>query len=307
MYAMHKAPHHKFYALLIAIFLLATISLRLVYLAQVEERFVNEEQHQPFPKLIWTYWHSKDMPETVKRCIKTWEVHNPSYKITVLNEEKVKQLFGFDMSEHGDAISTTRKSDYARILAMKHQGGFWIDSSTICNKPLDWIQDIGRETNCEFFGFKAGWFTTNDRYPVIENWFFAAKPQSSFVADWCDETLSILSFKNENAYVAQRVDVEGYDVSNLRGSLPYLSMHLAASVVQQKNIGKYKLHLIDACGTNGPLEYLCEAGWHTDKALDGICTKSEYKNNMPLVKMRGDERLHVEKHPHLLNCIFNGT
>lgn len=241
------------------------------------------------PAVIWTYWHDPaDVPDIVRRCMDTWRAMNPSHTITVLDDEAVRQLTGFDIGAYELDLDQgpARRADLARLLVMERFGGIWMDASIVCTQPLAWVH-AGPVPDLRAFYAPM---TTNSAFPIPENWFFAAPPGSPFVRDWLQEALRMLTFPSEAAYVA-RIEADGdVDLQGLRPSLPYLVMHLCAMVVMQRNPGKYELDLLDSRA--GPLMYLHEHDWQSDAALAALCNHTRFLT--PIIKLRGVERRALE-------------
>lgn len=251
------------------------------------------------PKKIWTYWHDKNnIPDIVMKCIDTWRSENSDYEITILDNEKIKSLCNFDISKLNIVdIFHARQADIARLLIIQKYGGIWIDASIICTKSLKWIHDLQQKNNFEFVGYTSPQ-STNNKYPIIENWFFAAPPKSQFVTDWLSESIYMTTFSGEQAYIDHIKNTTDTDIQNLPDLLPYLVIHLCAAVVQQRQKSttkKYKMYLIR--GTRGPLKYLNDNEWDTHKALESLCF-----SNTPLIKLIGGGRKYIEDNLFNLKC-----
>jgi hypothetical protein len=257
--------------------------------------------YQPFkknaiPRTIWTYWHdARDIPNIVQKCIDTWQINNPQYKIIVLDIDKIKNLFrkaelktifpNIDLDDLNKQKNHARVADYARVMVLYKFGGTWMDSSIICTQSLDWVQKIHKQTQSELIGFYSP-HTRNKKFPILENWFFSCIPKSTFVHDWIAEIRFMSSFQKEEDYVTHIKSINAIDIQGLDEMLPYLVMHLCATVVQQKNPSKYKLYLTDA--RLGPFKYLEENRWELPKSFEALCTNKSLQ--APLIKMRGTER-----------------
>ena len=87
---------------------------------------ISRKYESKIPKKIWTYWHDKShIPETVKKCIYTWRVNNPSYEITILDKNSIKLLCNIDLTELNiDPKFHTRYADFARLFVIEKFGGF---------------------------------------------------------------------------------------------------------------------------------------------------------------------------------------
>lgn len=240
------------------------------------------------PKIIWTYWHDeKEMPVLAKRCIDTWYKMNPDYEIVVLTPERLKELTNIDILSLKIDMKA-RHADFARLFVLSKYGGIWMDATIICTESLNWVQKY--HSNIDLLAFLAPQ-TTNSIYPIPENWFLAAPPNSKFINDWIEEGLYMLSFPSEQAYVDHIVKNTHIDTQGLSDALPYLVMHLCATAIMQKNRNKYKIHLMS--GVDGPFKYLHKFNWESLDGLHSLCT--DESNHYPIIKMRGTERKIIEE------------
>ena len=276
---------------IILIIILIIISSLAIYIAII--------RRNKFPKLIWTYWHDiNNIPLTVTKCIDTWKNNNPDYTITILDDNKIKELCQIDLRKEfpnidkqnwTDEQKRARYADFARVIIIAKYGGFWMDSSIICTKSLEWIQHIC--SSAELIGFYAP-HTRNTKFPILENWFFAAIPNSQYIKDWLNEIKFMSTFDKESDYVKYIIDLKTIDIQGLEDSLPYLIMHLCATLVQQKNPKLYNIYLMD--GLTGPFKYLENAKWQLPYAFEKLCNDKTLQT--PLIKIRGTERKYLEEH-----------
>ena len=286
-----------FLLIVLVLFIMIVVMTVLVILTSSNKNDRNKvemfDENNSFPKTIWTYWKSKDLPPIIVKCIESWSKYNPSYKIHVVSDQNIQSFLpGFDVNalKHNDAPA--RESDFVRIHLLSKFGGFWLDSSIICTKSLDWIQK--RSHGKEFFGFYIPNFTTDERYPVIENWCFACIPNSTFVTNWRDEFMRINSFKLVDDYVrdvevTHKIDLQNLPMKN------YLAMHVAVQKVLQTGQQKETLSLMNTNDPDfGPYTYLNSNGWDTKIAIQELL-KGNYVT--PLIKMRGDDRKVAETLP----------
>lgn len=246
------------------------------------------------PKLIWSYWEGSEMPKLVKECIHSWKKQNPKYKLVVLNDLKVKELFNFDLETIKNKELIPRKADFARLLAIEKYGGIWIDSSILTLKPFESFLPL--DENIDFIGYIAP-HTTNMDIPIIENWFFAAPKNSPLIQDWLNESLFMNEFNSEQDYINQVQNT--IDIQNLKPALPYLVMHVTLAKCIQTKYYNYKL--FEALSNNGPFEYLVNNDWNTEKAIKSICNGT----NQPMIKFRGVERFFIENNNIQCNILSN--
>lgn len=171
-------------------------------------------------------------------------------------------------------------------------GGIWMDGTIACTEPLRWVHDAGRTV--ELVGFSAP-HTVDAQHPILENWFFACTPHSAFMRDWLNEVRFMTMFPSEGHYMDYVERLGWVNMQPLKQSLPYLITHLCASVVQQREPGRYRLRLQAAEST--ALRYLAANGYRLPEALEELCSRPDLQT--PIVKFRGRERVFLEANPRL--------
>lgn len=256
-------------------------------------------QASSIPRIIWTFWHdTSQIPPLITKCIETWRFNNPSYRIEVLDVQRVKELCSIDLTSLNIPVDfKARYADYARIFVVERYGGIWMDATTICTEPLDWVHAVFAQSRPDFIGYYAP-HTTNKRYPIPENSFFACPAKSPFMSAWLKEALYMnTAFSNEIEYNKHIQSNDVYDLQNIQQMLPYLSMHLCAMVVQQT--GSYNLWLKDVC--DGPFKWLSRNDWDSTRALKALC----YDRSIitPVIKLRGVDRAAYESGCDSCLCI----
>jgi hypothetical protein len=264
-----------------------------------------ETKQSKIPNVIWTFWDGEP-PKLVKKCIESWKKYNPDYEVILLNKENVeKYLPDTDLSKTKHVNDfVQRYSDYTRVHILAKYGGIWLDSSVICQKPLDWIHEIQNKTDVEFIGY----FTESmslpelkERSPVLENWAFFCTPNSKFVKDWRDE---MMEYTKHDSYLdySNKIVQDGVNPQKIPGApnnITYFGMHLVAQKLMQEQGEKYNLHLM--CAEETALSYLVEPGSNIISYTDEVINKSVDKilnkeiKNEPLLKLPGYMRDRIEK------------
>jgi hypothetical protein len=245
-----------------------------------------------FPKKIWSYWDNTP-PDFINQCIQSWRTFNPDYTIVLLNKQNLEHYLpevDFTSMKH---INDTpqRFSDMVRLYILEKEGGFWVDASIICQQSFDWIQNIQKEKNSEFFGYYLHGFTKPEfesYSPVIENWFFASIPHSPFIKDWLNEFKEILKYNTVEEYVdkcKQEIDIQKITIPY------YLSMHVSAQKILQTNKDKYNIYVIKA--DNSALKSAIDSNWDEQKTVNEVL-KMNYLDQ-PIIKLRGHERRIMEQ------------
>jgi mannosyltransferase OCH1-like enzyme len=122
------------------------------------------------PDKIWTYWHDKNIPEHVLKCIETWRKFNPSYEIIILNNDNyTNYIKNCNILDYPSARFYQRVSDFMRMHVINQHGGIWLDASIILNENLDWVKKQYKKNNYDFIGFYIEGTGTKKEYPIIEN------------------------------------------------------------------------------------------------------------------------------------------
>jgi hypothetical protein len=273
--------------LFIAIAILSILYYFIIHYRQTVDGFSPSQGN--VPKQIWTYWNDENtIPETVRLCMKSWKKHNPDYKITLLTKKNYKDHVAIpkEIANHANMNDMKQRfADLVRVYVVAEHGGVWVDSSTLMNKSLDsWLYSDKRDA--DLYGFTIDLAPTKKRFPILENWFFAAPPQSPFVIAWRDEFSNLTKHANPNKYV-ESVEKLGVDVKDWVVSNTYLAQHVAAQkVIQHDKYPLSKLALLNA--GDGPYKYLTKNDWDSRKGLVNACSDPEIRN--PFMKLRGGER-----------------
>jgi hypothetical protein len=240
------------------------------------------------PKIIWSYWVQENPPELVQKCVSSWKKHCPDYEIRFLNRNTLSQWIPeFKLSAMKNNDSPARESDFIRVSLLSKYGGFWLDASTMLNRSLDYIRDVQSEKGCEVVGYYIEKSTTRPEYPVIENWFFACVPGSSFMQKLKEEFMSINDYADVDEYLKEKRK-SGVDFQEIDGP-NYLAMHVSAQVVMQKHMGPEevakKLHLMKA--EDGPLAHIRDGLLGELPNIKDICDNG---SSSPFVKFTSIDR-----------------
>lgn len=110
------------------------------------------------PRTIHYCWFGdKEKPAEVLRMIANWQKHCPGYEIKEWNENN----FDIRLNRYCEEAYATKKwafvSDVARLWALVHEGGVYMDTDVELVRPLDRLL-----TNKAFLGFEGTqWVGTN--------------------------------------------------------------------------------------------------------------------------------------------------
>lgn len=136
-----------------------------------------------FNPTIWTAWLQGPghEPELVRRCVESWRLRNPSWKVVTLDEagaEPYLRATGLPL-DRIKRMPLQKQSNLLRMRLLTQRGGVWVDATTFCLRPLDsWLPDV----------MSAGFFCFRNPGPdrIVANWFMAAAPQSRLAILWRD-------------------------------------------------------------------------------------------------------------------------
>lgn len=105
------------------------------------------------PKKIHYCWFGKnELPESAKKCIKSWKKYFPDYEIVQWDETN----YNVNKNEYIRGAYNTKKyafvSDYARFDVLYHYGGVYFDTDVEVVSPFDDILNVGSYMGCEIDG-----------------------------------------------------------------------------------------------------------------------------------------------------------
>jgi mannosyltransferase OCH1-like enzyme len=90
------------------------------------------------PKTIHYCWFGgKDKPDLVKRCMESWEKNLPDYEIIEWNESNFNIEINSYVKEAYSAGKYAFVSDYARVFALYHHGGIYLDTDVEVYKSFN--------------------------------------------------------------------------------------------------------------------------------------------------------------------------
>jgi hypothetical protein len=255
------------------------------------------------PKVIYTYWHSdtigSEQNPVVHACIESWKRHNPDHEVVILTPENIASyLPDVDIMALRHSNTHQRTADFVRLNMLRTYGGIWIDASIMVLKPLTGVHEAAA-SGYEYVGFYIDSMTSDQRYPIIENWFMASVPNSRFIQLWCKEFMRMNEFEDTADYVKE---VTGLISTQKMNSIDYLTMHLACQMVLQHQ-GYSIDNLYMERAEDGPFRYLVENNWEPKDSVYAMCTQEHLHDPaLTLVKFRGEERKLIESEG-LLGCI----
>ena len=230
------------------------------------------------PRRIFTFWDDPTtMPTVARQCVDQFRrLHPPpAWSVVLLHDGDIP-------ADRGDvrALSACHRADWVRLRTLASTGGIWLDATCILLMPVTaWVR-LDRGAG-DVQGFRAVW--TPPDQPILENWAFAAPSHSPFLRAWYHEfdTAVRVGFPTYCAAVGPTLTTE------LRGRLPYLTMH-AAFVVVQRRLRRRRLRLLASGAPTGPFALHEKHGWDVAAVVDDI-RAGAWPPGAAMCKLRGAE------------------
>ena len=228
-------------------------------------------------KIIWSYWHSEDIPLPVHIAYHTWHKNNIDYIICHVSN---KNLFHYinkkDLPNYFNNKIIQHRADIIRLILLEKYGGIWLDSTIYLTKPLNekWDPknyDVG------------GYVLTKNINLYFENWFISAPKGSKLIKEWNKEFLYATSFTNSEDYI-NKITKEGINLDIIPNK-NYLLQHCCFIKITQNT--KYNIKYFS---TEEPFKYLHKNNFNSCKAVIEIIFNN-YEQDIPsIIKLRGGER-----------------
>jgi hypothetical protein len=151
-----------------------------------------KKEQEKIPKNIFTYWDTKEQPDFIKICIKSWQQHYSDFKICIYDKEMALNEF----EELKAAIKYTPQSfsDLLRLLLLYKYGGCWLDASLfIFSRENPMLNNIENLDSNKIHGYNA---TIETSRIFLANWFIIGNKQNQKIKLWLEQ--SLINFADEN-------------------------------------------------------------------------------------------------------------
>jgi len=245
------------------------------------------------PKTIWTHWDSDPVPIAVQKTVDRMKRMCPGWEVNFIRTEDYLDKINQEEIPPGfQTLRVEHQADWIRLKLLKTYGGCWIDSGIILNQSIDSLWRDCVSNRADLLCFKILGTQSNPAYPIAENWFLMAPPNSPLVSAWLEEYEKAIrmGFKRYK----DKLKEDGVDLQKLmeKPEDVYLTQHgCYQKVIQQKlSDSKVVYHVAEdtmfkihakVCKWDKPCI------WKTlqDKTLVG---------SIPYVKLRGGDRKNVD-------------
>ena len=177
------------------------------------------------PKIIHYCWFGgKEKPEDVLKMIASWKKHCPDYEIKEWNETN----FNIHLNRYTEEAYQQKKwafvSDVARLWALVHEGGIYMDTDVEVIRPLDNLL-----ANKAFIGFEGTqWIGTN---------LMGTEPHNAFLQAFLED-YNHRNFTNPDGTLNQTTNVE--EITSR-----FLTQHSLIRNGKQQQVGDFTVYPTD--------------------------------------------------------------
>lgn len=177
------------------------------------------------PKIIHYCWFGgKEKPEDVLKMIASWKKHCPDYEIKEWNETN----FDIHLNRYTEEAYQQKKwafvSDVARLWALVHEGGIYMDTDVEVIRPLNNLL-----ANKAFIGFEGTqWIGTN---------LMGTEPHNAFLQAFLED-YNHRNFTNPDGTLNQTTNVE--EITSR-----FLSQHNLERNGKQQQAGDFTIYPTD--------------------------------------------------------------
>lgn len=260
--------------------------------------FQTQPANYTLPKIVWTHWDSANPPEHVVKTVERMRKMLPDWDVQFITTEQYLQSISQEEIPPGfGTLRVEHQADWIRLKLLKTYGGCWIDSGILLNQSINHLYRDCVSNRADLLTFQILGTQTNPKYPIAENWFLMAPPQSPIVTIWLEEYERAIrmGFKRYKRMLKE----EGVDIQNLMKKTDdvYLTQHACYQKVIQQRMSDAKVVYHVAEETMFRIHAkVCK--WDKEciwKKLQDV----EYCKTIPYIKLRGGDRKNVNILPLL--------
>jgi len=194
------------------------------------------------PRIMWTYWDqgASAMPPFNKLCVETWRATNPTWRIEVVDRQRLRALVEpEDLPPTLDSLKLRQhRADCAKMALLLRYGGMYLDSSILVFQDLavvtGWTEIEQRRI--DFAGYYLG---TRD---FVENWFLASRRGCPFFTAWHRAHLEFWSTRKEAGSLEDDPFFKGVNLKHIKASeRNYLVQHACYKKLQELNVDGFRV------------------------------------------------------------------
>lgn len=212
-------------------FLVTTLGVLVIVL------FLLQMRRTPYnlPKVVWTHWDSENPPEHVQKTVARMRRMLPDWQVNfVTTDQFLGSLNQEEIPAGFQTLKVEHQADWIRLKLLKQYGGCWIDSGIILNQSINNLYRDCVSNRADLLVFKILKTQSNPNYPIGENWFIMAPPNSPMINAWFSEYERAIKMGFRR--YKERIKEEGVDLQKLMKHRDdvYLTQHgCFQKVIQQ--------------------------------------------------------------------------
>ena len=247
------------------------------------------KNRKAIPKIIWSFWDSKEMPEVVKICINNWKELHPDFEINILNNETIHTFLpNFPKLKDFNPVF---KSDLLRLSLLKEYGGIYLDASVFLNQRLDQYISFYIENNLDLLVFSSEGHPNDKKYPITENWFIISEKNNLFIEKWLFYVTEVfLSNDFESYFKNNETRKMAYNSVN-ETKRDYFFSYMASQLVMRE-ITNTKIGFLDS--TKNGFFYNYYFKFNYEKIAKFLLLQTKYSRFPSIIKLIAKNRAPIE-------------
>ncbi|WAC41235.1 glycosyltransferase family 32 protein [Pedobacter sp. SL55] len=200
------------------------------------------DANDSIPKVIWLYWNEEKVNSaTVQLCINIIKNLHTDHEVHLLHRTNLLAFLpNFPTELFGKPSNFV--SDMVRLMLLEQHGGIYLDATVLLSKPLNWALELQQKDCSEAVLYYADENTRDEKFPMVETWFIAALPQSTFIKAWREEYQNCMLSANSDTYYDNN-DI--LPLSNFPLDATYYTSYMAGQIVMRRS-QQYRLSLLRA-------------------------------------------------------------
>lgn len=251
----------------------------------------SENNITKLPKIIWSFWDSEVLPETIKLCFNSWQKLHPDYEIRILNNNTIKDYIP-DFPELNKDIIPPLKCDLIRLYLLKNQGGIYLDAGVFLNDSLDKYIALFLNNQLDVLTFSVDDHPNDKNFPITESWFIISKPNNEYIEKWRFYMEECYTSKDFEAYFRDH-DVRKFAYYSINeAKRDYLFIYMAAQMAI-KTVENSKIGLLDSMKNGFFYNYYFKFNY--EKIAKFLLLQTKFSRFPSIIKLIAKNRIPIEK------------
>ena len=246
-----------------------------------------------FPRTIWIFWDSEEMPNDINAIItNNKKILTEDWKINVVNTINLNTFLDRNtFPKNYSSLSVQHKSDYIRLRLLQKYGGVWLDASIVINSKsaFDNLFNMAEKSHADLLAFTLGEKETKHEYhPFIENWFLIAPKNSKLINLWLAEFEKAITmgFDDYDKHIKKSVNI----CEKISGFGTYLTMHKCLQSVLQTQCQSWKPTLILQRSEDTMFKLNDDCEWKEECIKNKFDNEPDALRQIPYMKFTGSQR-----------------